>query len=57
MVVLSGMPPACAIFPSTITPGVDIIPKKAMHWRALALFTGIVAISITLVGLLFNLIF
>jgi uncharacterized membrane protein YraQ (UPF0718 family) len=34
-----------------------LILKKVMHWRALALFTGIVAVSITLVGLLFNLIF
>jgi uncharacterized membrane protein YraQ (UPF0718 family) len=31
-----------------------LILKKVMHWRALALFTGIVAVSITLVGLLFN---
>jgi len=33
-----------------------LILQKAMHWKALALFTGIVAISITLVGLLFNLV-
>ncbi|MBA5249622.1 MAG: permease [Gammaproteobacteria bacterium] len=33
-----------------------LILKKVMHWKALALFTGVVTISITLVGLLFNLV-
>ncbi|SFV67247.1 Transporter [hydrothermal vent metagenome] len=33
-----------------------LILKKVMHLKALALFTGIVAISIMLVGLLFNLV-
>jgi uncharacterized membrane protein YraQ (UPF0718 family) len=58
MVVLSGMPPACAIMSiAAISLPELLILKKVMHWRALALFTGIVAVSITLVGLLFNLIF
>jgi hypothetical protein len=39
MVVLSGMPPACAIFPSTITPGVDIIPYSIiLTWSSI--FSG-----------------